>query len=875
MKGDKEFPAEDRTAADALLDRLLDVDESERERVLADDSLDPRLRSRVRRLLDLIDSHDTNLDRPLVTAESVGVAAAPRRIGSFEVLGVLGSGAMGTVYRARQAQPERDVAVKLLHATEEPRRLARFEREAEFLARLQHPGVAQVFEAGQVQLELGSAAYIAMELVDGHTLGKYVVERDPNLAERVDLVIQIAEAVHHAHLRGVIHRDLKPGNVLVSRDGRVKVIDFGVARELADGPERGTLERTLPGQVVGTLAYMSPEQVQASSDGVDARTDVYSLGAIAFELFSGTLPHDLDDTTLAQAARRIVERDARRLGAVAPACRGDLDAILGRALEKDRERRFQSASALAEDLRRHLAGEAVQSRPASALYQLQRLAARNRAAVLGAAATLLSIVIGAGVAVSYALENRDLARSESSARAEAEREAERAEDEAERANLNAAESARLADVAELRLADRELVTNWQKTRLEDLDVYDFGEAIRSTLEASVGSEGTSDDDVEWRLSALREVLEGVNLTNVARDVLRDELLGETETKLEQSFADRPELQAELLMAHASVLENIGAAQDSVSAARRATRLLEESYGSHTAPVARAAYDLALLLYRARDFAAAYAELDRYWEGLLALAERGGGQGILAVGWKAACAGSMGRFAESIELFRRQIELIEEHGFDSPEETRGALIDAQLNLAGTLVATGEHLDEAAELMAGAVETLRAQQARPDKLMSALIRQGRLELAQRELDAAERSLEEALGIARVVHGDGHIALGVFLDGLASVRASQGRFEEALALRQEEHDLHLASLGASHEQTRRVELGLSAALLDVGSLEEAHALCRGVYDWALERFGAPDGRTQASRGMLLRILAAREVAEGEGTHAEEISRLEAAGG
>ncbi|MEO0653159.1 MAG: serine/threonine-protein kinase, partial [Planctomycetota bacterium] len=234
--------AYDPVSADALFDRLLDATDAERERVLSDESLDQQLRSRVRRLLDLAADAPPDLDAPKVTAAVVEAVAAPRRIGDFEVLGVLGSGAMGVVYRARQAHPAREVAIKLLSATEGASRLARFQREAEFLARLQHRGIAQVFEAGQVDLELGTSAYIAMELVQGTTLAEYVRSREPELNERVRLLVDIAEAIHHAHLRGVIHRDLKPGNVLVTDDGEVKVIDFGVARG-ADEDRRGTLER--------------------------------------------------------------------------------------------------------------------------------------------------------------------------------------------------------------------------------------------------------------------------------------------------------------------------------------------------------------------------------------------------------------------------------------------------------------------------------------------------------------------------------------------------------------------------------------------------------------------------------------------------------
>ena len=177
----------------------------------------------------------------------------------------------------------------------------RFEREAELLGRLQHPGIAQIFESGTTPGEHGSATYIAMEYVDGTSITEHAREHGLDTAARVRLLIDLVTAVHHAHMRGVLHRDLKPSNVLVTEDGRVKVIDFGVARAL-DSDRHSTL-RTTTGQVIGTLAYMSPEQIAGDVDRVDSRTDVYALGVMAYELLSDRLPHDLQSKPLTEIAR--------------------------------------------------------------------------------------------------------------------------------------------------------------------------------------------------------------------------------------------------------------------------------------------------------------------------------------------------------------------------------------------------------------------------------------------------------------------------------------------------------------------------------------------------------------------------------------------
>lgn len=321
---------------------------------------------------------------------------AGTRVGGYELLGELGRGGMGVVHEALQQRPRRRVAVKLIRpgfVTEEL--LARFTKEAEVLGALNHPGIAAVFEAGTATTEAGELPFIAMELVEGQRADEFVRGRGRDLRATLELVARIADAVEHAHERGVVHRDLKPGNVLVDAAGAPKVLDFGVARVLdATATEAGSA-MTRTGQLVGTLAYMSPEQVaQGGGDTIDARTDVYALGVLAYELLSGRRPLDVEGRSLPDAARAIEGEEPTTLGQLDARLRGDVEVMVARAMAKEPARRYPSAGDLAADLRRHLAGAPVTARPASRIYRMRRFTARHRGLVLGLTATFLAMAIG-------------------------------------------------------------------------------------------------------------------------------------------------------------------------------------------------------------------------------------------------------------------------------------------------------------------------------------------------------------------------------------------------------------------------------------------------------------------------------------------------
>jgi hypothetical protein len=324
--------------------------------------------------------------------------SVPSTIGRYRIVRLLAEGGMGAVYEAEQEQPHRLVALKVIKsgfATPDLRR--RFEQEAQALGRLQHPGIAQIYEAGSVDTGFGPLPYFAMELIEGRPLLRDAAERGLDTRARLALMASICEAVHHAHQRGIVHRDLKPANILVDGAGQAKILDFGVAR-ISDAADPQATRQTDVGQIVGTLAYMSPEQVSGDPYEVDIRADVYALGVILYELLAGRLPFDVTQKKFSHAVNMILESEAAPLSSVSRVYRGDIETIVAKTLEKDKTRRYASASDLAADIRRYLQDEPILAQPASTAYQVRKFARRNRALVAGTAAVFV-VLIG-GIAAS-------------------------------------------------------------------------------------------------------------------------------------------------------------------------------------------------------------------------------------------------------------------------------------------------------------------------------------------------------------------------------------------------------------------------------------------------------------------------------------------
>lgn len=326
----------------------------------------------------------------------LGEPVVPAALGSYRVVREIGRGGMGVVYEAEQESPRRRVALKVIRPELVTTTfMRRFRREAEVLARLHHPAIAQVYEAG-FGTGAGQQPFIAMELVEGRALTKYITENHTDVPGVLRLMERVCDAVDHAHHRGVVHRDLKPGNILVGADGLPKVLDFGVARLTVPDTEAMTVA-THVGQIIGTLGYMSPEQFGDRPDEVDPRSDVYALGVILFEALTGALPIDMNGLTIGQAASALRSREPALLGKVRPSLRGDVEAIVAKALERDPDERYHSAAELGSDIRRFLNDEPVSARAQTTWYQARKFARRNRGLVAGVAGAFALLAASLGL----------------------------------------------------------------------------------------------------------------------------------------------------------------------------------------------------------------------------------------------------------------------------------------------------------------------------------------------------------------------------------------------------------------------------------------------------------------------------------------------
>lgn len=383
------------TKLKTLFDRAAELNPTERAELLASLAVeDPEMAAKLRDLLSqlsmmpasfLEDDEEEDAERPL------------EQLGRYRILSELGRGGMGVVYLAEQDEPRRRVALKVIRhgqlVTDEVKR--RFELEADVLARLQHPGIAHIYDAGTEVLNGERVPYFAMELVEGESIDGFVERTQATREERLALFARVCDAVEAAHQQGVVHRDLKPTNILVATvddEPKPKILDFGVAR-VVDAEDQASTMHTRAGDIIGTVGYMSPEQLSGESADVDARADVYALGVLLFQLLTDRMPYELQGMSLPRVVRHVHEEDPTRLSSISADLRGDLDAIVTKALERDLDRRYANAGALAADIRRHVNNEPIEAQAPTRMYLARKFVRRHRTLVGAVTLTTTALVL--------------------------------------------------------------------------------------------------------------------------------------------------------------------------------------------------------------------------------------------------------------------------------------------------------------------------------------------------------------------------------------------------------------------------------------------------------------------------------------------------
>ncbi|HEX6810569.1 MAG TPA: serine/threonine-protein kinase, partial [Planctomycetota bacterium] len=690
-------------------------------------------------------------------SDAANGAERPQQIGPYRILDTLGEGGMGTVYLAEQQEPVRlRVALKLIKLGMDSKAVvARFEHERQALAVMQHDGIAKVFNCGTSER---GQPYFVMELVKGIPLNRFCEQNRLPLPQRLVLMQQVCAAVQHAHQKGVVHRDLKPGNVLVSDEGgklQIKIIDFGLAKAMGKGLVEASLF-TEAGQVVGTPEYMAPEQADPTNPDIDTRADIYSLGVMLYELLVGALPfpgHELRKAGMLEVQRILREVDppkpstkltsspttaagiaaARRMSASAlvRVLEHDLNWVALKALEKDRNRRYETANVLAADLQRFLDHEPLIAGPPSATYRLRKLVRRYRGQFVAASAVLLALAGGGIGTLDQYLRAEDRASAallqNSIAKAHRQRATQRADENAklalekselaaaeETANLEAQQSATEAEQHEKEL---EQVLSFQEAQWQEVDSQRMGGDLRRSLLESA---------TETERADIEASLPGVNFTSLALGMLRASLFDRSLAAIGKGFSDEPLVKARLLQTVADTLRDLGLLQLANAPQTEALEIRRRFLGGDHADTLRSINNVGLLFQE------------------------------------------QGQLAEAAPFYREALEQNRRTQGDDHPDT----LTSVCNLGAVLREQGK-LSEAEPFLRDALERRRRVLGEDHRdTLATLSNMGALLLAQGKLTEAEPYHREALDGFRRILGDDHPHTLHAIGNLGALLLAQGK-------------------------------------------------------------------------------------------------------
>jgi serine/threonine protein kinase/tetratricopeptide (TPR) repeat protein len=761
-------------------------------------------------------------------------------LGPYKLLQPIGEGGMGTVYLAQQTVPvRRQVALKVINPGMDSRLVvARFEYERQALALMDHPNIAKVHDGGTT---VAGQPYFVMELVKGPSVTTYCDRRRLTPKERLRLFLPICEAIQHAHQKGIIHRDIKPSNVLVaSYDDRPvpKVIDFGVAKAAG----QPLTERTLVtgfGTLVGTLEYMSPEQAELNQFDIDTRSDIYSLGVLLYELLTGGTPLDkkqLKDVPLTEVLRRIRAEDppspstrlstAAELPAIAVnrgleprqlpgVLRGELDWIVMKCLEKDRGRRYESASALARDIEHYLADEPVSASPPSRSYRLKKLLRRHRGSVLAAAVVLLALVggiIGTTVGLLQAEEARQAAQE-----AEAGERAQRQLAEGRRAEAVIARDKEARERAQA--AVNEMRANEERDRAEkEMKVAQAVQAFLQYILRQANSGGQA-----GVLMRAGDTLAQLTENPTIRELLDRAANGVAPERIEQQFSGQPLVQAAILHTIGEAYRGVGAHAAAIAHLRRAHDLWQRHLGPDHKKTLVALGDLAMVYHESGKLKKAIGLLEPLHERRARLFGPDHPFTLHTRQRLAVVYGAVGKVHEAVRLLEEVRDKRLQMGDADDPDRSSVLID----LALAYQAAGKP-----RLAVRLLEEVRDQQAKlvsPDHpvLLNTISRLALAYQAAGKPRLAIDLLEQVC--AKQIRQDGadHPSTLNTRHCLAEAYFDAGQSGKAIRLFEQVRDASIKKLGADHMSTLSRIISLAGAYREAGRLDEAIRLYEHVRD------------------------------------------------
>ncbi len=798
----------------------------------------------------------------------------PFTIPGYHILGEIHRGGQGVVYQAVQESTQRKVAVKVLKEGPfaDSTELARFEREIDVLSRLNHPHVVGIHDRG---LCAGHAYYV-MDYVPGKPLDAHVASAHMSLKEMLELFAKVSDAVNIAHLRGVIHRDLKPGNIRIDLDGEPRILDFGLAKIIQQTASSSSdSSMTMTGQFIGSLPWASPEQAEARTEPIDLRTDVYSLGVILYQILTGRFPYPVTGRA-SDVVRHITQSSPARPSTTHRRIDHDLELILLKCLAKEPEQRYQSAGELARDIRHYLADEPVTATSPSAGYRLRKFVRRNRGPVL--AGTVVAVALLAATAVSIAFAVR-------TSRALAAEEKQR-------------------NLAQTSAKETEEVAKFQEAQLSRIDAHTMGVRFHTALleKARTAAERAklSPERVDAQVDELERLVAGIDFTGMAMESLEHNFFKPALSAIESDFADQPGVKARLLQTLASTLRKMGLYDAADGPQSGALAIRQRLLGDESRDTLASLNKLGLL----RQDQGKWAEAEACFREALEKRRRVLGDydrdTIASINNLGLLLQIQGKLAEAephcreaLDKYRRvlgnadpnTLNSIQNMGFlllakgkraeaesyyrEALERSRDALGEdhpdtiISLNNMGYFLQTmGKHA-EAEPYYREALEKNRRVlgDEHHDTLMTMLNMGGALS-EQGKLDEAEPHVREAVQLCRRVLGEAHPNTAISINNLGILLKSQGKLAEAEAHHREALEKYRSTSGDNHPDTLKV-LGSLAGLLCTQHKYREVVELMGPAEADVRR--AFTGSSPVHLGRLLSVLGCARAATGEFEAAE----------